>query len=226
MALWTWWVGDALPTLAPLDGFRAEATTDPTELAGFTRLNLREVAERSAAGNRCYVARLDGRAVAYGWVAGGDASIGELDIAFRLTAGDCYLWDFATLPAWRGRGLYPRLLQSILRADGPVGRRYWIINAPENRASAAGIVKAGFRVVGDLAFGPDGRPAFAASQGLDRAQMGAAFLGVPQIDVVAGGVSPCWCCVTYALRQGTLATCWPDAAFARGTCTCGLPQLE
>jgi hypothetical protein len=75
-----------------------------------------------------------GESVAYGWVADAGAAIGELDVAFRLEANDRYLWDFVTLPAWRGRGVYPHLLQAILRAEE--GGRFWIINAPENVASA------------------------------------------------------------------------------------------
>lgn len=148
MALWTWWTGDALPALAPIGGFGAGAARDVAELSTLTGLPAAEVAGRLEAGNRCYAARLGGVAVGYGWVADGSAAIGELDLAFRLEAGDRYLWDFATLPAWRGRGLYPRLLQAILRAEDR--GRFWIINAPENLASARGIARAGFAEVGSL----------------------------------------------------------------------------
>lgn len=150
MALWTWWTGDGLPALAAIEGFAAGSAADIEGLAALTGLAPDEVSGRLAAGNRCYVARLGGEAVGYGWVADGGAAIGELDLAFRLEAVDRYLWDFVTLPAWRGRGLYPHLLQAILRAED--GARLWIINAPENAASARGIAKAGFAEVGSLAF--------------------------------------------------------------------------
>src|SRR5579884_588948 len=138
MALWSWWQDDALPELAPLPGFGAAAELDRAMLAGLTELDEAEIAARLAAGHRAYVARFDGVPIAYGWVATLTAAIGELDVAFALPPGDRYLWDFATLPAWRGRGLYPRLLQAILEQEGWEARRFWIINAPENRASAAG----------------------------------------------------------------------------------------
>jgi GNAT superfamily N-acetyltransferase len=224
MALWTWWAGDVLPSLAPLDGFRADSTTSTPAIAAFTGLAEAEVTARLAARNRCYVARLGGSAVGYGWVAGAAGSIGELDVAFRLVGTDRYLWDFVTLPAWRGRGLYPRLLQHILQAEAPGGQRFWIINAPENAASAAGIGKAGFRVVGDLAFAPDGRPALVPAADPDRARLGAALLGVPLLEPADQGVSPCWGCVMDALRRGTAATCWPAAALSAAPCACGRPQ--
>src|SRR5690348_10552437 len=99
MALWTWWSGDALPPLATIADFAVDAAGGPRELAELTGLGVDEAAARLAAGNRCYVARLDGEPVAYGSVADAGAAIGELDLAFRLEAGDRYLWDFATLPA-------------------------------------------------------------------------------------------------------------------------------
>jgi GNAT superfamily N-acetyltransferase len=219
MALWTWWTGDALPALAPIDGLRTEDAREADALAALTGLDRGEVIARLDAGNRCYVARLDSQAVAYGWVAGAGAAIGELGVAFRLGGADRYLWDFATLPAWRGRGLYPRLLQAILWAEAPGAARFWIINAPENAASAAGIRKAGFRVAGDLAFAPDGGAALAATDG-ERAAIAAELLGVPLADAADEGVSPCWCCVMDALRGGMRAGCWPGSAFAAEPCGC------
>jgi hypothetical protein len=52
--------------------------------------------------------------------------------------------------------------------------------------------------------------------------MGATLLGVPLVRAAAsGGVSPCWCCVMDALRQGTQAACWPASALAAAACMCG-----
>ena len=64
-----------------------------------------------------YELALNGRPVGYGWAATRRASIGELGLAFALPRDERYLWDFATLPAYRGLGLYPRLLQAMLRAE-------------------------------------------------------------------------------------------------------------
>lgn len=222
MALWTWQPGDPIPELPALDGFGAASGAEPAELARLTGLDAAAVAARLAAGHRCYVARLGAAPIAYGWVARAGATIGELDVAFRLGGADAYLWDFATLPAWRGRGVYPRLLQRILRAEGVAGRRFWIINAPENVASAKGIAKAGFRVVGDLAFTRDGRAGVAPTGDQERAQLGAALLGVPIVQREEGDVSPCWCCVMDALRRGGEAACWPEATLAAEPCGCAL----
>jgi ribosomal protein S18 acetylase RimI-like enzyme len=63
------------------------------------------------------VGYLGGVATTYGWVATRAASIGELSIAFTLPSGDRYLWDFATDPDQQGQGLYPRLLQAIVREE-------------------------------------------------------------------------------------------------------------
>src|SRR5262245_51795673 len=123
MALWTWWTGDALPALAPIDGVVAHSSRDVAALTALTGLAPDEVRGRLEAGNRCYLVRLGGEPVGYGWVADAGAAIGELDLAFRLEAADRYLWDFVTLEAWRGRGLYPHLLQAILRAED--GARCW-----------------------------------------------------------------------------------------------------
>ena len=222
MALWTWWTGDRLPALTAIEGFDAASSRDVAGLAALTGLAPDEVTARLAAGNRCYVARLGGEPVGYGWVADAGAAIGELDLAFRLEAGDRYLWDFATLEAWRGRGLYPHLLQTILRAED--GARFWIINAPENVASARGIAKAGFAEVGSLAFARGGGVGIAGTAAEERAAAGAAVLGVPLVSATRTdpGVSPCWCCVMEALTRGARETaCWPGAGLAAVACSCG-----
>jgi GNAT superfamily N-acetyltransferase len=224
MALWTWWTGDGLPALAAIDGFAAGSAGDVEGLAGLTGLAPDEVVGRLEAGNRCYVAWLDGQVVGYGWVADAGAAIGELDLAFRLDSRDRYLWDFVTLPAWRGRGLYPHLLQAILRAEE--GGRFWIINAPENVASARGIAKAGFADVGSLAFARAGGVGIAPTGAAERAAAGAAVLGVPLVPTSEAdpGVSPCWCCVMDALTRGARETaCWPGAGLAAVACSCGAP---
>ena len=151
MALWTWWPGDGLPALRPIEGFSAGTSAGTAEWTQLTGLGADEVAARLDAGSRRYVARPGHAPVAYGWVARAGASIGEVGVAFRLRAPDGYLWDFATLPARRGRSVYPHVLQSILRAEGVAECRFRIVNPPEYVASARDIGKAGFRVVGDPA---------------------------------------------------------------------------
>jgi hypothetical protein len=46
-------------------------------------------------------------------------------------------------PEWQGYGIYPRLLQHILMQQSSTVERIWIIHAPENSPSGAGMTKAG-----------------------------------------------------------------------------------
>jgi len=216
MSLSTWWRGDPLPRLPELPSFEARLAADQAELAGVNRLALAEVQRRWADGHRAYLGYLAGRPVTYGWVAPRRAAIGELALDFALPPGDRYLWDFATLPAWQGRGLYPRLLQAIV-ADAPTEvQRLWIIHAPENLPSGAGMGKAGFEPVGQLSF--------RAAGGVGLAPLGAgALLGVPIIDTV---LAPCWTCGGAAAAQSAetaLESCWPPVRPTERQCTCASP---
>lgn len=223
MALATWWRGDALPPLAPLSGLTVDTTADVDAIARLTALERAEVAARLAAGHRIYVASLDGTPASYGWVATLGASIGELDLAFALPDCDRYLWDFVTLPVWRGRGIYPRLLQAIVTREGAGAERFWIIHAPENTASGAGITKAGFTAVGELSFLHDGGVGTVTAARHERAERGAALLGVALYDAVRDGriVSPCWRCVIEQHAPATGAACWPgDGHGSAHLCSC------
>src|SRR5512143_3060590 len=192
MSLATFWTEDALPALPPLPGFSAGPAADWQELAEINRLTDLEVAGRRDDGHRAYVARIDGQPVAYGWLATRKISIGELDIDTELTPGDRYLWDFATLPEWQGRGLYPQLLQAILDQEAGSAKRFWIIHSPENLPSGAGMNKAGFEFVGQLSFTVDGTVGLAPyPDAAERARAGAELLRVPLIETV---LAPCWCC--------------------------------
>ena len=82
-------------------------------------------------------------------------------------------------------------------------------------------------MVGDLAFAHDGRAGLVATADPNRAVVGAALLGVPLIQARTGdGVSPCWCCILQALREGTPAACWPAGALEATPCSCGRPAPE
>jgi Acetyltransferase (GNAT) family len=68
------------------------------------------VLQRFDNGRHCYVGRIEGRLVTYGWVTFDEEDIGELSLSIRLKAGEAYIWNCATLPAYRGQRLYPALL--------------------------------------------------------------------------------------------------------------------
>ncbi|HEY8601889.1 MAG TPA: hypothetical protein VIL85_25910 [Thermomicrobiales bacterium] len=227
MALATWWHGDPLPALSPLPALRAAVTTDTALLARLAALDPTEVAARLAGGHRPYLAAIDEEPAAYGWVAGAGATIGELAVTFTLPRGDRYLWDFATLPAWRGKWIYPHLLQGIVAAETAAGAaRLWIIHAPENPASARGIVKAGFAPVGDLSFRAAGGAGFRPFADPIRAGVGAAMLGVPLLGPGAASDEPlahCWHCAIEAAQRAlppVAAACFL-ATRDETPCTCG-----
>ena len=96
-------------------------------------------------------------------------AFGVLDagLHWELEPGECGLWDFATLPAWRGRGMYPCLLQAIFEQEAEA-RSFWIGHLGENTASRRGICAAGFQLIGltvvnaagvwlEVPRGPEGR---------------------------------------------------------------------
>lgn len=213
MAFATWWRGYPLPLLSPLSDFCATPTTDAGILAQLAHLSLAEVEQRLHQGHRPYVGWLEGQPVAYGWVATQQAHIGELDVTITLPPTERYLWDFATLPAWRGRGLYPRLLQAILRAEVAEAAHFWIIAAPENRASTAGIAKAGFTSIAHLSFQRMGEPGLIAIDGDERAAAAAALLQVPLLTAdPQQALAPCWHCAIDARSAGRAVAdvaCWP-----------------
>lgn len=208
VSLATWWYEDPRPALPDLPAFHVRAPEDGQVLVALAGLTPAEVARRRAAGHRAYVGYLGGTPVAYGWVATRRASIGELTLEFALPAGSRYLWDFATLPAFRGLGIYPHLLSAIAALESPPATRLWIIHAPENLPSGVGIARAGFEIVADLSFSAGGRPSLAVSGNRERAEIGAALLGLPLTD---DALSPCWRCGSLSCEQD------PD-----GGCACAV----
>ena len=154
--LWLWQRGDPIPPLASGLTVRFEPLADDGELARAAGLAVAEVAARRQRGNRAYLARVAGELAGYGWACHGTAECGWQNLPFTVQAGDCYLWDFATLPRWRGNGLYPALLTWILQRAEPIAR-YWIMHNQDNLASRHGIARAGFQPAAVLHDLPDGR---------------------------------------------------------------------
>jgi hypothetical protein len=138
---YTWWRGDTLP---PLADFHVEREPDAARVASLTQLDSTAIQTRLRAGNEPYMAFLDTTLVAYGWIATRTEQVGD-ELAWPLSMRDRSLWDFVTPPAWRGRSMYPHLLQAILREEVVTAERFCIGHTLENTASQRGIVKAGFR---------------------------------------------------------------------------------
>jgi hypothetical protein len=122
----------------------------PALLAKLANLPESEVLRRLDQENRAFLLLVDGRPAAYGWSAAGPADIGGLSLSFTVPPGERYLWDFVTLPSYRGRALYPLLIQKIVQTQANVAEWFWIGHEPHNDASKRGILKAGFKLAGEF----------------------------------------------------------------------------
>ncbi|MDO1451278.1 hypothetical protein Q0590_33700 [Rhodocytophaga aerolata] len=141
---------DKLLPLSTILGLEIKQVNDPLQLSIKGEISLQEVTCRLANENKAYVAFLYGIPAAFGWMAMDKARIGELNHEFTLPVGHRYLWNFSTLFSFRGLGIYPRLLQSILSSEGQTSDWFWIMHAPENKVSKQGIRKAGFQFIGNI----------------------------------------------------------------------------
>jgi hypothetical protein len=123
----------------------------PALAAAGDSLTLSEIARRLETGRQCYLALVDGKIAAYGWVSLVEEDIGELNLRIKLLGGEAYIWDCVTLPAFREKLLYSALLIYIL---GELREqnicRAWIGADLENLASQKGMARAGFHHVADL----------------------------------------------------------------------------
>jgi len=204
---------DHMPHLEPLDGFTTRVEFRPEFMADLQHRDRAEISRRFAEGHRAYVALIDNEPAAWGWVAGNSARIGEVDATVQLPSNERYLWNFVTLERFRGRGIYPRLLQAILREEAKTADRFWIAYAPENRASGAGIVKAGFTPVAELSFDANGRAALKST-----IEGGAASVSrVLPLREATEELTPCWRCV----RAGR-----PPMECREGACECDYQRPE
>lgn len=109
-----------------------------------------EVRRRMANDNIAYVGFYKNKPAAFGWIGSGKAFIGELNHEMILPFQHKYLWNFRTIEKFRGLGIYPQLLQHILRSESHGTKCFWILHSPENMASQKGILKAGFQWVGQV----------------------------------------------------------------------------
>ena len=198
---------DPTPSLAPLDGLDVRREQCAAAMAALQQRAEPDMQRRLDAGHRAYVAYRHGEPAAFGWVATESAEIGELRFTFAIPAGQRYLWNFVTLPQHRGLGVYPRLVDAIVRAESREAERFWIAYAPENHASGSGVRKAGFTDLAEMSFDGEGRPAL-RSIVADGARVVSQLIGLRETQ---DALTPCWRCV----RAGRgVMYCAP------GTCQC------
>lgn len=135
----------------PADFRRVTPDLAPALAASTGSVPLTEITTRLESGRQCYAAWADGQIAAYGWVSFMEEDIGELNLRIKLVPGEAYIWDCATLPAFREKLLYSGLLLYILgelRAQNLC--RAWIGADHDNLASQKGMIRAGFQHVADL----------------------------------------------------------------------------
>lgn len=177
--LWAWWKGDPLPELAPLPSLRITATENIHMLATLMGIVDDEVATVIREGHSGYIAYMSNIPAAYGWSATNRANFGEGRVNFRVPANQRYLYNFVTLPKWRGLGIYPRLLQSILATESRDNERFWIVHQLANTASQRGIARAGFQLASSVYFTENDSLMLVAEPENQRAQAGAELFGLP-----------------------------------------------
>jgi GNAT superfamily N-acetyltransferase len=202
------------PALPPLDGLDVRIETRAHVMARLQNRSEAEMSRRLAEGHRAYVASREGRPAAWGWVATRNAYIGELERTVVVPTAERYLWNFVTQATHRGLGIYPRLLDAIVGAERSEAERFWIVYAPENHASGAGIRKAGFTDIAALSFDRSGRPAV-ADIARGGASLAARFLDVPAVDEV---LAQCWRCAKHAAPM--------SSPCAEGPCSCDYQRAE
>lgn len=205
---------DPVPTMRVMPGLLIVPERDAARMAELQGRTREEIQARFDAGHRAYVAQVDGVAAAWGWVATAEATIGELEARFVVAPRERYLWNFVTLAAFRGMGIYPRLIAGIVEAESADAEGFWIAYAPENHASGAGIRKAGFELVAELSFDLQGAPVVKELLP-NGGRMAAALLGLPESH---GQVALCWKCVR-AKRPHPMAC-------AAGSCACDYQRPE
>jgi GNAT superfamily N-acetyltransferase len=202
---------DRAPDQQPLPGLAVAREESAAVMAALQDRAASEMTRRFDAGHRAYVARVNGDAAGWGWVATRSAEIGELALTFDIPARNRYLWNFVTLPSHRGKGVYPRLIEAIVRAESSETEQFWIAYAPENRASASGIAKAGFVTIAELSFNDALEPALRSlipGGGLAASRM----FGIPE---ASEELRQCWRCVR-AGRSGMRCE--------SGACSCDYQQ--
>ncbi|ULQ55878.1 GNAT family N-acetyltransferase [Flavihumibacter rivuli] len=150
MSLYTFSTTSNLTLLDTPGEVYLETCQDIKILSSISGLSQENIQLRMDTGHKAFLAYYQYQPAAFGWMATTQATIGELNHSFRLPQRERYLWNFRTLAPFRGKGIYPALLQYILWSEAPKAHRFWIAHAPENNASLRGITKAGFQFAGTL----------------------------------------------------------------------------
>jgi RimJ/RimL family protein N-acetyltransferase len=208
MSLYTFAHSNKFTSVKKPEGFSIEESSDIMLLSMLGNTTIEDVIKRLANDNRAFVAYINRQPAAFGWMARDDAKIGELNHEFILPQGNRYLWNFRTLEAYRGLGIYPALLLYILQNGDDEANRFWIIHAPENHASLKGIQKAGFEYVGKLYLDENDNATIESSKTALNFQEELEYM-----DITLSGqtASSCWNCSSPYLKKRNAICCCSTA---------------
>lgn len=104
------------------------------------------IARRFELGRQCFTARVEGVIAAYGWLTHGPEYVGEFERLLQVRPGEAYIWDCATLPAFRRQRLFSALLAEITARSRRAGlRTLWIIGVTAAEEINQAVVEAGFQ---------------------------------------------------------------------------------
>lgn len=204
MSLYTLSTSAKLPLLPTPSGISINQTNDAVLLSALGNTSLDDVRMRLANDNIAFIAYINSQPAAFGWMARSSARIGELNHEFILPEGNRYLWNFRTVEAFRGLGIYPYLLQFIIQSEAAFAQRFWIIHAPENKSSLRGILKAGFQHLGRLYTKVDGTIAI---ESLDSSKAFASILDKMNFNISEEIPATCWNCSSPYLRKRMPVCC-------------------
>ncbi len=204
MSLYTFSKADQLPVITRPAGLTIQESTDVELLSLMGTTTVEDVTKRLANDHLAFVAYMHKQPAAFGWMARGKATIGELNHSFILPMRHRYLWNFRTLADYRGQGIYPALLQYMLQYEGKKASRFWIIHAPENGSSSKGITKAGFQYVGKLYTNAKGLVAMEATPASKALRHPLAYMDIQLSSEVAAS---CWNCSSPYLKKRTAKCC-------------------
>ena len=214
MSLYTYTPSIPFSPVSLPEGLSITECWDIQLLSNLGEISVEAVRDRMANDNKAFVALLHNTPVAFGWMARDKVRIGELDHEFILPDGNRYLWNFRTLSAYRGLGIYPALLQYILQKGDKDAQRFWIIHAPENTASLKGIRKAGFKFIGRLYLNKENNAAIEASE---TALTLMNELNYMDIQLLVLQPDSCWNCSSpYLTRRSETCCCAPAGQICFG----------
>ncbi|RYF78981.1 MAG: N-acetyltransferase, partial [Chitinophagaceae bacterium] len=191
-----------LPSIKWPQGLRIEECTNTSLLAWIGSNTEEDVVKRLANDHLAFVAYMNNIPAAFGWMARGKATIGELGHELVLPIGNRYLWNFRTMEAFRGLGIYPALLHYIIDSEKRASR-FWIIHAPENNSSLRGIKKAGFEPVGKL-YSNDG---VTTIENTPASQKACRLLSEMNIAISTDEPASCWNCSSPYLKKRKAECC-------------------